>query len=125
MRSRILSGLAWKVFSGGFRQIAQMAVAVILARLLTPHDYGLAAMVLVFSSLVIIFSDLALGAALVQRKELLERDRSTVFWTSTGVGALFMLVGIAMSWPVAAFYGEAEVQPLLAFIDASTRSLVR
>jgi O-antigen/teichoic acid export membrane protein len=117
MRSRILSGLAWKVFSGGFRQIAQMAVAVILARLLTPHDYGLAAMVLVFSSLVIIFSDLALGAALVQRKELLERDRSTVFWTSTGVGALFMLVGIAMSWPVAAFYGEAEVQPLLAVLS--------
>jgi O-antigen/teichoic acid export membrane protein len=117
MRSRILSGLAWKVFSGGFRQIAQMAVAVILARLLTPHDYGLAAMVLVFSSLVIIFSDLALGAALVQRKELHERDRSTVFWTSTGVGFLFMLLGIALSWPVAAFYGEAEVQPLLAVLS--------
>jgi O-antigen/teichoic acid export membrane protein len=117
MRSRILRGLAWKVFSGGFRQVSQMAVAVILARLLTPHDYGLAAMVLVFSSLVIIFSDLALGAALVQRKVLHERDRSTVFWTSTGVGFVFMLLGIAVSWPVAAFYGEAEVQPLLAALS--------
>jgi O-antigen/teichoic acid export membrane protein len=117
MRSRILRGLAWKVFSGGFRQIAQMAVAVILARLLKPDEYGLAAMVLVFSSLVIIFSDLALGAALVQRKELHERDRSTVFWTSTAVGLLFMLMGIAVSWPVAAFYGEAEVQPLLAVLS--------
>jgi O-antigen/teichoic acid export membrane protein len=117
MRSRILRGLAWKVFSGGFRQVSQMAVAVILARLLTPHDYGLAAMVLVFSSLVIIFSDLALGAALVQRKELHERDRSTVFWTSTAVGFAFMLVGIAMSGPVASFYGESEVQPLLAALS--------
>jgi O-antigen/teichoic acid export membrane protein len=74
-------------------------------------------MVLVFSSLVIIFSDLALGAALVQRKELHERDRSTVFWTSTAVGLVFMLLGVAASWPVAAFYGEADVQPLLAALS--------
>jgi O-antigen/teichoic acid export membrane protein len=117
MRSRILRGLAWKAASGGFRQVSQMVVAIILARLLTPHDYGLAAMVLVFSSLIIIFSDLALGAALVQRKELSERDRSTVFWISTGVGAFFMLVGVALSWPLAAFYGEPKVQALFAVLS--------
>jgi O-antigen/teichoic acid export membrane protein len=117
MRSRILRGLAWKAASGGFRQVSHIAVALILARLLTPHDYGIAAMVLVFSSLIIIFSDLALGAALVQRRELDERDRSTVFWTSTGVGLVCMLLGIALSWPLAAFYGEPEVQPLFAALS--------
>src|SRR5688572_22850111 len=102
MRSRILNGLAWKVISQVFGQLSRIAVAVILARLLTPHEYGLAAMVLVFSTLVLIFADLALGAALVQRRELSELDRSTVFWTSTGVGAAFMLAGIALSGPLAA-----------------------
>jgi O-antigen/teichoic acid export membrane protein len=119
MRSRVLRGLAWKAFSTGFRQLSRIAVAVILARLLTPHDYGVAAMVLVFSALVIVFSDLALGAALVQRRELTERDRSTVFWTSTAIGLAFMLAGIALSWPLAAFFGEPEVQPLFAALSVS------
>jgi O-antigen/teichoic acid export membrane protein len=119
MRGKIASGLAWKVVSQVFRQLSRIVVVVILARLLTPAEYGLAAMVLVFSSLVLIFADLALGAALVQRRELSEEDRSTVFWTSVVAGTVFMLLGIAASWPVAAFYGEPEVQPLFAALSVS------
>ncbi len=119
MRAKIASGLAWKVASQVFRQLSRVAVVVILARLLTPADYGLAAMVLVFSSLVLIFADLALGAALVQRQELSEADRSTVFWTSAAMGVAFMLLGIALSWPLAAFYGESDVQPLFAALSVS------
>jgi O-antigen/teichoic acid export membrane protein len=119
IRSRVLRGLAWKAFSQVFRQLSRIAVAVILARLLMPEDYGLAAMVLVFSTLVLVFADLALGAALVQRRELTELDRSTVFWTSTGVGLAFTLLGIALSGPLAAFYGEPEVKPLFAALSVS------
>lgn len=119
LRARAMKGLAWKAFSQAFRQLSRIAVAVILARLLTPHDYGVAAMVLVFASLVIIFSDLALGAALVQRETLTEVERSTVFWTSTAVGLVFTLVGLALSGPVAAFYGEPQVQPLFAALSLS------
>ena len=66
-RSRVFNGLLWKVLSQAFSQLSGVVVAVILARLLLPHDYGLAAMVLVFAGLVTVFSDLALGAAIVQR----------------------------------------------------------
>lgn len=119
LRSRILSGLAWKVASQIFSQGSRIAVALVLARLLTPHDYGLAAMVLAFSALVIIFADLALGAALVQRENLTEADRSTVFWTSAAVGAVFTLVGVALSGPIASFYGEPDVRPLFAAFSLS------
>ena len=119
LRSRIVSGLAWKVASQVFRQGSRVAVAIVLARLLTPHDYGLAAMVLAFSALVIIFSDLALGAALVQRKELSEADRSTVFWVSAAVGVAFTVIGVAVSYPIASFYGEPSVQPLFAAFSIS------
>jgi O-antigen/teichoic acid export membrane protein len=119
LRARIVSGLAWKVVSQVFRQGSRIAVAIVLARLLTPDDYGLAAMVLAFSALVIIFSDLALGAALVQRRELDEADRSTVFWVSAAVGSAFTVLGVAASYPVAAFYGEPSVQPLFAAFSIS------
>jgi O-antigen/teichoic acid export membrane protein len=114
IRRRVLSGVAWKALSAVVRQVSRIATAVILARLLSPHDYGIAGMVLVLSSLVLIFADLAFGAALVQRPELTEEDRSTVFWTNAAGGLLFTLGGIALSGPVAAFYGQPAVKPLFA-----------
>jgi len=117
LRGRVLNGVAWKAFSQIFGQLFGTIVAIVLARLLVPSDYGLAAMVVVFAAVVPVFADLALGAALVQRKHLDEADRSTVFWTSLGVGALFTVLGVAASWPIAAFYGEPEVQPLFAALS--------
>jgi O-antigen/teichoic acid export membrane protein len=119
LRSRVARGIAWKAFSQVVLQASKVVVALILARLLTPHDFGVAGMVLVFSTLVFVFSDLALGSALVQRRTLSELDRSTVFWTSAAVGGLFTAVGVAVSWPLAAFFGEPAVQPLLAALSLS------
>jgi O-antigen/teichoic acid export membrane protein len=116
-RARVLRGVAWKAGSQSFAQVMQIVVAIVLARLLTPHDYGLAAMVLVFAALVPIFADLALGSALVQRDRLTEDDRSTVFWLSGITGLGFTLIGIALSWPIAHFYREPEVQPLFAVLS--------
>ena len=117
LRGRVLRGIAWKVISQVFGQGASTIVAIILARLLLPSDYGLAAMVIVFAAVVPVFSDVALGAALVQRRHLTEADRSTVFWTSVSIGAAFTVLGVAASWPIADFYGEPEVQPLFAAIS--------
>ncbi len=95
-------------------QVSRLIVALILARLLAPEDFGLAAMVLVFSSLVLVFSDLGLGAALVQARELSEDDRCTAFWVTVGSGTVFTVVAAALSPLIAAFYGEPEVASLCA-----------
>ena len=117
MRSRVLHGVAWKAASQVVLQGSKFVVAIILARLLTPRDYGLAAMVLVVSSFGLAFTDLALGAALVQRRTLSEGDRSTVFWTSVGLGAAFTLGGIALAGPLAEFYDEPDVRPLMMVLS--------
>jgi O-antigen/teichoic acid export membrane protein len=119
LRAQVVRGVGWKVLSQAVLQASKIVVALVLARLLAPHDYGLAGMVLVFSSLVFVFSDLALGSALVQRRTLSERDRSTVFWASAGLGLLFTVVGVATSGPLASFYGEQDVQPLFAALSLS------
>jgi O-antigen/teichoic acid export membrane protein len=119
MRSLVLRGIGWKFVSQIVLQSSGVLVAVVLARLLRPHDYGLAGMVLVATGLVVVFSDLALGAALIQRRELTDEDRSTAFWTGIAAGAAFTLVGIALSGPVADFYGAPKVQPLFAVFSLS------
>jgi O-antigen/teichoic acid export membrane protein len=117
LRSRVLSGLAWKAASQIFLQVSRFAVALLLARLLTPHDWGLAAMVLVFSGFLVVFTDNALGTALIQRHELTEADRSTVFWLGLAVGLVLTLAGVGLAGPVARFYGEPDVEPLFAVMS--------
>ena len=119
MRGSVVRGLVWKGVSQTVYQVSRIVVAVVLARLLTPHDYGLAGMVMVVGLFALVFSDLALGAALVQRTRLTDDDRSTVFWASLGAGAFFTVAGIALSGPLASFYGESEVKPLFAALSLS------
>jgi O-antigen/teichoic acid export membrane protein len=124
LRAQVLSGVVWKIASQAFRQGSRLIVALILARLLTPEQFGIAAEVLVISSLVIVFADLAFGAALIQRKEISDLDTSTAFWACTAFGLVFTLLGMALAGPVARFYHEPDVEPLfrvmsLIFITTS------
>ena len=119
LRSRVLRGVAWKAASTIVLQLSRSVVAVILARLLTPQDWGLAAMVLVLASISVLFTDSALGTALIQKRTITEADRSTVFWSSLVIGVTLAAGGIALSGVVASFYGEADVQPLFAVLSLS------
>ena len=119
LRSLIVAGFAWSIGTAVAMQLARIGFAIALARFLSPHEYGVAGMALVFSALVLAFSDLGLGVGLVQRAHLTEEDRSTVFWTSVGVGLALTTAGVALSGPLAAFYGEPDVKPLFAVLSLS------
>ena len=86
-----------------------------LARLLTPGDFGLIAMVTAFTGFVGLFKDMGLSAAVVQRAEVTHRQVSTLFWINLAVcGGLAALVAAA-SPLIAWFYGE----PRLVLIAAA------
>lgn len=118
MRHLVVRGLAWKAVSRVVLQLSRFFVAILLARLLTPAEFGLAAMVLVLSGLVVVVGDAGLGAALVQRKSITDEDKSTVFWTSLGIGAVFTAAGVVAAGPVADFYGQQAVKPLLIVLSS-------
>jgi O-antigen/teichoic acid export membrane protein len=117
LRARVLGGLGWVVGSQVGLQLARALAAIAIARLLTPEEYGLAALALIFASLVLVFSDLALGAALIQRKELSAVDRDTAFWATVASGVFFAILGMALAGPLAALYGDADAEPLLRVLS--------
>ncbi len=117
LHSLVVSGLAWKGISQISTQVIRLGVAVVLARILAPHDFGLAGMVLVFTSFILVLSDLALGSRLVQLRELTDIDCSTAFWTSVVSGAVFTVVGIALSGEIAHLFGEPALQPMIAVLS--------
>jgi O-antigen/teichoic acid export membrane protein len=116
-RGAVLRGLGWKTATRVILEGSKVAVAVVLARLLTPAEWGLAGMVLVLVAFEPVLAGNAVAAVLVRRRELDEDDRSTVFWTCVVLGSCASGAGIALSWPAAAFYGRPQVQPLFAAVS--------
>jgi O-antigen/teichoic acid export membrane protein len=114
LRQRVVVGLRWKMLSQVIGQVSRTTVGIVLAHLLTPQAFGLAAMALVFTGLTTIFTDLSLGAALVQRPHITEDDRSTVFWTSAGAGLVVAAIWVGISPLVAHFFSTPAVAPLFA-----------
>ena len=119
LRALVVSGVRWKIGSQLALQVLSFASTLTLARLLSPRDFGLAGIALVFASLAFLLADVGLGASLVQRRELTEDDRSTAFWTNAGLGCLLAAAGVGLSWPLADLYHQPRVQPLFAVLSLS------
>jgi O-antigen/teichoic acid export membrane protein len=73
----------------------------------------------VVASFGVILTDPALGAALIQRPTIEERDRSTVFWLAACIGGALTVLGLAVSGLVADLFGEPRVQELFAVASIS------
>jgi len=116
---RVVRGFGWVGSAQVVLQVTRTIGAVIVARILAPEEYGLAMLALVFSSLVLVFSDLAFGAALVQRPNITQDDKCTAFWITVGSGAIFTVLGAVLAAPFASLYGEPAAAPLLAGLSAS------
>lgn len=96
-----------------------IASTVILARLLSPEDYGLMAMVLTVTAFAGLFRDLGLSAAAVQKRTLSRPEQSNLFWINLGCGSVLTLA-LALAAPlVARFYGRADVLEVTVLLSTS------
>ncbi|GAA2127179.1 lipopolysaccharide biosynthesis protein [Nocardioides bigeumensis] len=94
------------------RMLTQVVSVIILARLLTPTDYGLVAMVLSVIGVGELVRDLGLSPAAI-RAECLDRAlRDNLFWVNTGLGVLLALVVAAASPLIASAFGRDELVPI-------------
>ena len=97
-----------------------LAAMMVLARLLTPGDFGLVAMVLAVVSFAAMLRDLGLTAATVQRKDIGIHQVSTLFWVNVGMSALLTTIILIGAPAVVWFYDEPKVLDItraLAFLS--------
>jgi len=116
LRHRTLVGLGWTGAARLLGQLLQLATTIILARLLSPKEYGLLGMVLVFTGFAGYVADMGLGASIIQRSSVSERHLNSVFWLNAATG-LALTAAFALAAPlVARFYGEPQLRLLTAAI---------
>lgn len=87
----------------------RVAALMVLARLLSPKDFGLVGMVTAFTGVLTLFRDFGLSAAAVQRPTVSEEQISTLFWINILFGVLLGLIMAAIAPAIAAFYHEPRL----------------
>jgi len=93
----------------GASVVLQFGSLAVLARLLTPEDFGLVGMAAVVIAFVAFFKDFGLTQATVQRKEIDAQNVSNLFWINLGLSAVIAFLLFALSPAIAAFYGKSEL----------------
>ena len=106
VRSQLLHGVIWNFVEKVLVKGASFVIGIILARLLSPSDFGLIGMLAVFISISNVFIEGGLAKALIQRKDCQDIDFSTAFVSNVGMSLVIYLVLFLSAPLIAAFYDE-------------------
>ncbi len=92
--------------------IVQVGSVIILARLLSPEDYGLVAMATAIVGIVPLLIDLGSRDAVIQQDHITPGEISALFWITLGIGLLLAIIVAASGPLIALFYGEPRLTPI-------------
>lgn len=119
LRARARRAGFWALGGQALKAVIQVASVVVLARLLSPDDYGIFGMVMVFMALAGIFRELGLSGAAIQSQTLSESQRSNLWWINTLMGCSLMVLNIACAPLMAWLFAEPRLPPYLWGIAAT------
>ena len=116
-KGRVIRGLSWS-FAGRFgSQFCQLVISIVLARILSPNEFGVVGMLLVFTGFAQTFVDGGLGSALVYHREIEEAHRSSAFWLQLGIGCLLCGGFFLIAPAIASFYGQPVLTGLARLLS--------
>ena len=124
LRQKAVKGVVWTALQKYSTMLIQFVSGIILARLLTPYDYGCIGMLMIFMLLAESFIDGGFGSALIQKKNPTQTDYSTIFFWNMGLSAVLYIVLFLSAPAIASFYDIPllsdilRVQGIVLFIFA-------
>lgn len=116
---RAVGGAAVTMAAQAAKITIQMVSVITLARLLTPQDYGLIAMVTALIGVADTFRDFGLSSAAIQAPTLSRGQQANLFWVNTGLGASLATLTCLCAPLVAAFYGRTELTAITLAMASS------
>ena len=124
LKQKAVSGMIWTALQRYSTMLIQFISGIILARLLTPYDYGCIGMLMIFMVLAESFIDGGFGSALIQKKRPTQEDYSTIFWFNIGMSVLLYAILYVSAPAISRFYDipllcdVLRVQGVILFIYA-------
>lgn len=113
IKQKVVKSLIWKLMERGGSQGIQFIVQIFLARLLSPDDYGIIAIIAIFITIANVFVQNGFNTALIQDKETTEEDFSSVFYISIIVATILYAVLFFTAPIISKFYGIELLTPVI------------
>ena len=119
LKKKTVHGVLWSTLERFSVQGIQFVVMIIMARMLTPNDYGLVGMLAVFIAVSQSLVDSGFSQALIRKQDRTEIDNSTVFYFNLVVGLILYGILFAAAPLIADFYNEPQLIPITRVIGLS------
>jgi len=113
LKRKAVNGVFWRLGELGMNQVISLVISMFLARMIMPDQFGLVAMLAVFTAVAGVFINSGLSSALVRKNDRTQEDCSTVYWFNVIVSVICYWILFFSAPLVAGFYGEAELCPIL------------
>ena len=107
----------WQLLGGGWQTLVRLGASVFLARALTPEDFGVFGMALLFREFLSTIGALGMGSGIIAKKDVTQADLSTCFWTMAGVRVCLFLMAFFGAPLGGYFLGDMRVVPVLRVIS--------
>lgn len=112
LKDKTAKGLFWGGISNGLQQILGLIFGIVLARILSPEDYGMVGMLAIFTGIASSIQESGFTAALVNKPEINHDDYNAVFWFSLLSGVILYIVLFFCAPLIAWFYDKPELTNL-------------
>ena len=119
LKKDLFSGVFYTAGARYSGLIVSLVIAGVLARLIPPEDFGVVAVATVIISFFGIFSDLGVGAAVIQNKILTDGDLSKIYSFTVWTGVLLAVLFFAASWLIAAYYEKSILKSLCQWLSVN------
>lgn len=116
-KKELVSGVFWSAIEKYSSLIISLVVSMILARLLSPEDYGVVAIAMVFIIFLHIFCSMGIAPAIIQNKELSKSDINNIFSFTIYIGLTLSCILFFASIPISRFYNNLLLLPICQILS--------
>jgi len=113
----IISSMIWKLMEQFSAQIVSFVISIVLARILSPNEYGIIAIIIIFINLANVIIDGGLNTALIQKKNADQTDFSTIFWFCLLLSVILYVMLFFSAPSIAGFYSNDVLVPVLRVLS--------
>ena len=113
----MVTALRWSGLRSIIKLSASLVVPIILARLLSPDEFGLIAMAAVFTNITLLITNLGTGDALIQHQEADNVLESSVFWLNIAIATSVAGVLVIASTTIGEFYGKPVIASIVQYLS--------
>ena len=125
LKEKTAKGLFWGGMNNGVQQLIGLVFGIILGRLLSPDDFGMIAMITIFTVIAVELQSSGFKTALANMEHPTDNDYNSVFWFNIAVSLCIYVILFFCAPLIAHFYDQPELTPLCRYVFLRSPSSFR